>query len=78
MPVTLSRLSSGSARRDASAERHVILSMSDPIGFLLPVSVVFLIEIVAVLPEALSPLLGVLHLFARFGIVTGLSGAPMA
>jgi hypothetical protein len=70
MPVIVCGCCSGSARRDPSAEGHLILMNGDrrPLILSLPSHSVFDVE--GVFPECLLLLLGGPHLFVRFGTVT--------
>jgi len=69
MPGWSSRFCSGSGGCDLSAEGDPCLGMSYFSDSVLSVSALFVIEKDAVLPERLSRLLGVLHLFVHLGIV---------
>jgi hypothetical protein len=69
MPVIVWRCCPGSAGRDPAAEARLSSLWSDLTHSVVPVSVFPVIGVDAVLPRPLSCLLGVLHLFAHFGIV---------
>jgi hypothetical protein len=70
MPGSVPRLSPGSAGADLPAEIEILQRMSDLSVYTASVWEIFAIEIEVVLPGRLSRLLGVLHLFVRFGMVT--------
>jgi hypothetical protein len=70
MPVIICGCCSGSARRDPSAEGHFNLMNGDRRPFVVSLPSQSVIDVEAVLPERLSPLLGGPHLFVHFGIVT--------
>jgi hypothetical protein len=70
MPGSVPRLSPGSAAADLPAELEILQRMSDLSVYTPSVWELLAIEIDIVLPGRLSRLLGVLHLFVRFGNVS--------
>jgi hypothetical protein len=70
MPSVAWRCYAGSAGRDLPAERGFFSLKSEFTLLIVSVGECFVIERNGLLPGRLSSLLGVLHLFVRFGMVT--------
>lgn len=69
MLVIISHRCTGSTRCNPFAEWDPVLLEPDFTFLMLSIGDLFLIKSEALLPRCLSPLLGVLHLFAHLGIV---------